>query len=84
MTDTASGPVRDAREVVREEPLIRGEILAAVSDGPKTIPEIAAALACPGREVTFWIMAMRRYGYLREVDSTPDGYFRYGATEARR
>jgi len=74
---------RDVREVVREEMAMRGAILEALKDGPRTVPEIADAIGCPAHEVVFWVMGMRRYGWLSEVKgSAGDGYFRYQA-EAR-
>lgn len=76
--------LRDVREVIREEPLMRAAVLEALGDGPRTIPEIAAAIGHPAREVTFWVMGMRRYGYLREADAAPDGHFRYQRAEAAR
>jgi predicted Rossmann fold nucleotide-binding protein DprA/Smf involved in DNA uptake len=80
--------MRDVREVVRDEPLMRPRILAALHDGPKTVPEIAETIGEPTREVVFWVMGMRRYGWLAEIKaSADDGYFRYeptGRTEAAR
>lgn len=74
-------PNRDVREVVREEPVMRGQILAALADGPLTVPEIAAAIAAPTHEVVFWVMGMRRYGWLAEIKgATVDGYFQYERT----
>jgi len=71
---------RDLREVVREEPVMRAQILQLLHDGPLTVPEIATALGCPTHEVVFWVMGMRRYGHLREVKgATDEGYFRYEA-----
>ena len=32
-----------------------------------TIPEIAAAIDAPTHEVVFWVMGMRRYGWLAEI-----------------
>jgi hypothetical protein len=75
-----NAPNRELREIVREEPVMRPRILEALDDGPRTVPEIAAAIDCPTHEVVFWVMGMRRYGYLREVKgATDDGYFRYEA-----
>ena len=72
---------RDVREVVREEPVMRGRILAALRDGPLTVPEIARAIDAPTHEVVFWVMGMRRYGWLAEIKgATDDGYFRYEPT----
>ncbi|HMJ80389.1 MAG TPA: MarR family transcriptional regulator [Candidatus Dormibacteraeota bacterium] len=72
---------RDTREIVREEPLMRGPILAALADGPHTVPEIALAIGRPAHEVVLWVMGMRRYGWLAEVKgSEAGGYFRYEPT----
>ena len=72
---------RDPREVIREEPVMRPRILAALADGPLTVPQIAEAVGAPTHEVVFWVMGMRRYGWLAEIKgSDDDGYFTYEAT----
>jgi hypothetical protein len=69
---------RDPREVMREEPLMRRRILELVAQAPRTVPEIADSVGAPTHEALLWVMAMRRFGYLREVKgSDADGYFRY-------
>ena len=73
--------IRDVREVVREEPIMRAEILAALHDGPLTVPEIAQAIGAPTGEVVIWVMGMRRYGWLAEIKgATVDGFFQYEPT----
>lgn len=73
--------LRDVREVIREEPLMHAPILAAVADGPLTVPEIAEKIGFPANEVLYWVMGMRRYGFLMESkDADDDGYFSYAAT----
>ena len=73
---------REIREVCREEMAMHGTILAALKDGPRTVPEIAEAIGAPTREVVIWVMGMRRYGWLSEIKgSEGDGYFRYQAEE---
>ena len=75
------GANRDVREVVREEAVWRPRILAALSSGPMTVPEIAAAINAPVHEVVFWVFGMRRYGWLAELKESEDGgYFRYEPT----
>jgi hypothetical protein len=70
--------LRDQRDIVRDEMLMRDEVLAVLRDGPKTIPEMAAALARPVREVTLWVMSARRYGYVEELkEPTNEGYYKY-------
>ena len=72
------GGKRDLGEVIRDEMVMKDRILFLLREEPRTIPEIADALACPVREVALWVMAMRRYGSLEELPkSKADDYFRY-------
>ncbi|HTV12474.1 MAG TPA: hypothetical protein VME20_11520 [Acidimicrobiales bacterium] len=72
---------RDIREVIREEPLVRGRLLELLGPGPQTVPDIAAAGGLPAEEVMVWMMGMRRYGYVSvEKEPTDDGYYLYAAT----
>lgn len=74
---------RDIREVVREEPLVRGRLLALLAEEPKTVPELAAAAGLPSDEVMAWVMGMRRYGHVSvEKEPTEEGYYRYRAVGA--
>jgi predicted Rossmann fold nucleotide-binding protein DprA/Smf involved in DNA uptake len=76
-----STPNRDPREVIREEPVMRPRILAALADGPRTVPQIAEAIGAPTHETVFWIMGLRRYGWVAEIKgSDGDGYFQYETT----
>ena len=71
---------RPVREIIREEHIMRGRILRLLENGGLTIPEIAEGLGAPTSEVTFWVMGMRKYGYLAEIKEVDDdGYFRYQA-----
>ncbi len=73
-----SSTLRDPREIIREEPSMHAPILKALQAGPLTVPEIAAQIDHPADEVLFWVMGMRRYGHLVEVeDPTDEGYFHY-------
>ena len=75
-------PNRELREIIREEPLMRSRILEILADGGHTVPEIAEALSCPTHEAMYWVMGMRRYGWVREIkEATPEGYFRYQAVQ---
>jgi hypothetical protein len=70
---------RDPREIIREEPLMRGPILQALADGPHTVPEIAAAIGAPEDETMFWVMGMRKYGLLAELPQPDGDYYRFQA-----
>ena len=73
---------RDIREIIRDEFVMRRPILAALESGPLTVPEIAQAVEKPTDEVMFWVMGLRKYGYLTETrEATDEGYFRYEAVE---
>lgn len=80
-----SAPMRDLPEVLRDGMANADRLLALLAEGPRTIPEIAAALRCPPREATLWVMALRRYGRIAEVPRAPeDEYYRYKRVEGSR
>ncbi|MHB8985826.1 MAG: MarR family transcriptional regulator, partial [Eubacteriales bacterium] len=62
-----NGEVRDLREVIREEMLMRDKIVGILKNGPRTVPEIAQDLGYPSYEVMYWVMGMRKYGYVSET-----------------
>ncbi len=70
--------LRNPAEMLRDEMAFRDKILELATGEGKTIPEFAEALGAPTEEVTYWVMALRRYGHLQESEkSDADGYFRY-------
>ena len=70
--------LRPVREVIRDEQSMRVPILDALGNGPLTIPQIAEALGKPAREVTIWVMGLRKYGWVAEIKEVDDeGYFPY-------
>ena len=69
---------RDLREVIRDEHLMRRHILEALESGPLTIPQIAEAIGKPAQETVFWVMGMRKYGYIAEIKEADDeGFYPY-------
>lgn len=56
----------------------RKQLLAALQEEPKTVPELAAETGLPLHEVTFYLMTMRKYGDVvtGQVDDD-DEYFYY-------
>jgi len=76
--DQRTAPIRDVREIVRDEQFMRGRILKALESGPLTIPQIAAAIGKPTHEAVFWVMGLRKYGWVAEIKEVDDeGYFQY-------
>jgi hypothetical protein len=79
MEDQGSRPLI---EVMRDEMVFRDKIIGMLQREPKTILEIAAGLGCPSHEVTYWVMAMWRYGIIVETGKAgDDGYYKYQLKE---
>jgi hypothetical protein len=75
-----STTIRHVREIIRDEQFMRARILKVLEAGPQTIPEIAATLGKPAHEVVFWVMGLRKYGWVAEIKEVDDnGYFQYQA-----
>jgi predicted Rossmann fold nucleotide-binding protein DprA/Smf involved in DNA uptake len=74
--------LREPREIIRDEMAVRDRLLASLEDGPKTVPEIAQAIGFPSHEVMHWVMAARRYGFVKESSQpTEDDYYQYALVE---
>jgi predicted Rossmann fold nucleotide-binding protein DprA/Smf involved in DNA uptake len=70
--------LRPVREVIRDEHTMKAPILKALGNGPLTIPQIAEAVGKPVREVTMWVMGLRKYGWVMEIKEVDDeGYYPY-------
>jgi hypothetical protein len=69
---------RDLREIIRDEHLMRRPILEALASGPLTVPQIAEAIGKPAQETVYWVMGMRKYGYIAEIKEADDeGFYPY-------
>jgi predicted transcriptional regulator len=74
--------MRNLAEVLRDEMYMKNRLIDALKEKPKTIPEIAAELDCSPAEVTMWVMAMRRYGLITDMQKErTDDYYRYKYVE---
>lgn len=59
----------------------RKMIFGALKQGPKTIPEIARETGLSLKEVTWYLMSLRKYGSILETgETTDDGYYKYKLT----
>lgn len=71
-------PARNAAELMREEMVVRDDLINLLLDGPKTIPEIASALVHPTNEIVHWMMAMWKYGVVEDTGKADrTGYYQY-------
>ena len=77
-----SGP---RRALSRDELWMKKTILGLLAGGPRTVPEVAAALGLPPHEVMWWMMGYVRYGYVSPTGEViGDGYHRYMLTGERK
>ena len=82
---TGKANLRNLTEVLRDEMVERDRVSGVLRSGPKTLPEIAEALGAPTYEVTKWVMAMRRYGRVRDLPKArSEDYYRYELVENHR
>ena len=71
-------PKRGLAEIMRDEMVMKDKIIDLLRDEPKTISEIAEAMACPSHEVMLWVMAMWRFGTVVEVEKgRTEDHFKY-------
>ena len=72
------------RQAARQEYTMRARMLDVLRGGPKTIPEIAAALGVAPHEATWWLMGYVRYGFVAATEEvTDEGYYKYRIVEGK-
>jgi predicted Rossmann fold nucleotide-binding protein DprA/Smf involved in DNA uptake len=68
--------IEAARERIKENRALRKQIIDALKDGPKTVPEIAQITGIPSHQVLWQLTSMKKYGKAAEGDQSGD-YFQY-------
>jgi hypothetical protein len=66
----------------REQRRLLKRLKAALEDGPRTVPEVAAATGLETGEVLWHLMALRKFGEIVEGEER-EGYFEYALPEER-
>ncbi len=78
-------PGKELMERVNRRRKIEKMIMEALSDGGKTIPELAAQLGLSVKEVTYNLMTCRKYGFVKETgEITEEGYHKYVAVRQEK
>jgi predicted transcriptional regulator len=73
----------DSVERLKEQTEIRRGITRSLQEGPKTVPAIAENTDLPAHQVLWHVMAMKKYGLLRETEM--DGqYFQYELVKEKK
>jgi predicted Rossmann fold nucleotide-binding protein DprA/Smf involved in DNA uptake len=79
------GPVsKKLRDYVAEQNKARKAILAALKEGPKTVPELASAAGLPMENTLWLVTALRKYGKVEDIpgrETYPKYALKNGETE---
>jgi len=67
-------------ELNRKNLKIRKEILVALKNGPKTVPDIAKESSFSSHEILWHLMVMKKYGEIAEGNEK-DSYMEYSIKE---
>ncbi len=75
---------KELTELVKQQAKMKKMVLDAFKDEPKTVPEVAEALNSATHEAMYWVMALRKYGFIEETEEiTDDGYYKYQLVEGK-
>jgi predicted Rossmann fold nucleotide-binding protein DprA/Smf involved in DNA uptake len=66
--------VAQVQTLLKEQKDIRRQIVQAMGDTPKTVPEIAEASGLPAEQVLWHIIAMKKYDLVIETGQSDDYY----------
>lgn len=76
LRERRGGVPKELADRSRRQAHIHKVLKAALTDGPKTVPEIATITELPSHEVFWYVMGLKKYGQIVE-DAERDGYFAY-------
>jgi predicted ArsR family transcriptional regulator len=68
----------EKKEIARQEFAMKARILALLSMGDKTVPEMAQALGVTTYQANWWLMGCLRYSFVSASEKADkDGYYHY-------
>jgi hypothetical protein len=76
LRERRGGVPKELVERSRRQAQTHKRLTRALTDGPKTVPEIAKITELPTHEVFWHLMGMRKYGQIVEGEER-DGYYEY-------
>ena len=85
LKERRGGTPPELTERLRRQRKLVKAIRAELSEGPRTVPELAEAIGEPSHEVLWMLMALKKYGEVEE-GAERDSYFEYSlpSPEAER
>lgn len=75
--------VARAQALLKGQQGIRRQICQVMREEPKTVPQIAAAIDVPAKEVLWHVMAMKKYDLVVEADMCGE-YYLYQMPEDKK
>lgn len=85
LRERRGGTPKELVERSRRQAQTHKALIAALKDGPKTVPQIAQITGLPTHELFWYVMGMKKYGQIVEGEER-DGYYEYAlkAEEERK
>ena len=75
--------VEQTQALLKEQQAIRRQICQALRDGPKIVPELAAATGLPAHQILWHITAMKKYNLVQETGMCGEYYLYQLSPEAK-
>ncbi|MBS3806070.1 MAG: CoB--CoM heterodisulfide reductase iron-sulfur subunit A family protein [Bacteroidales bacterium] len=76
--ESAEGVTNNADKLANALPEMSKRILQSLESGSKAIPEIAAELKHPSEDVMYYLMSLRKYGFVKDTEEiNEDEYYLY-------
>ena len=75
--------VEHTQALLKEQQAVRRQICQVLRDGPKSVPEVAAATGLPAHQVLWYITAMKKYNLVEEAGMCGEYYLYRMSPEAK-
>jgi len=75
--------LESAQARLKEQTRVTNEIVRLLREGPRSVPELAEAIALPTQTVFWHLMALKKYGRVLEGEQDGD-YYRYRLADSER
>ncbi len=80
LKEKRGGVPRELIERNKQVVKLRKQVIAALKDGPRTVPQIAEATGIESKTVFWHVVSMKKYGKVAEGQPSGD-YFEYALVE---
>ncbi|HEY44790.1 MAG TPA: winged helix-turn-helix domain-containing protein [Anaerolineae bacterium] len=74
--------VARSQALLKEQQAKRKAIRKALEEGPRTVPEVADLTGFASHDVMWYVMAMKKFGLIEELEMDGE-YYRYQLTQEK-